>query len=219
MKYILCFFVCLPFFSVFGQEKKFKDYFNEFHVSLNHGVPFYLLYSGLVPEERTFFGGGLGISHVFRADRVVGARAGLELECFHIWDRGGFPPEFDYAVKNRHFYLTNLTIPINLRLSFGRKTRFIFELGGRFGLILFPVVVADVGHYSSDWEGEVFVREKRAGNVGLGIAGLNTGIGMNVPLNEKLDLLIRPDAGANLFSLEDTRINLYGRLCVGIHLK
>ena len=44
------------------------------------------------------------------------------------------------------------------------------------------------------------------------------GIGARIPLTEKLDLLVRPDVGASI-SLDREFGNLYGRLCVGIHLK
>lgn len=202
-------------FSGFTQEKKkrFKDYFNEFHVSVNHGVP-------LNANDRAFFGGGLGMNHVFRADRTVGARAGLELELFHVTDYNVGPPESDRVRKNQHFYLTSLTIPLNLRLGFGHKTRFFFELGGRAGFVVLGYYTADVlqAGVNNDYYFEHVKTTKVP--VGAGTVGLTSGIGTSVPLNEKLDLVIHPDFGANLFFFDyHDRIYLYGRLCVGIHLK
>lgn len=56
--------------------------------------------------------------------------------------------------------------------------------------------------------------------MGLGTVGLNSGIGTTLSLNEKLDLVIHPDFGANLFFMDThERIYSYGRLCVGIRLK
>lgn len=202
-------------FCGFTQEnkKKFKDYFNEFHASVNHGVSGYW-------NKGAFWGGGLGMSHVFRPDRTVGARAGLELDLFHIRGYNTSPPESDKVRMNQHFYLTALTIPLNLRLSFGKETRFFFELGGRAGFVISGYYTADVFQTVGPAGEPIFEHVKTVkAPVGLGTVGLNSGIGTSVPLNEKLDLVIHPDFGANLFFLDNESINLYGRLCVGIHLK
>lgn len=58
---------------------------------------------------------------------------------------------------------------------------------------------------------------KDSWNSGISI-GPVLGIGSRIPLNEKLDLLIRPDIGASVYFQQEF-VNLYGRLCVGIHLK
>lgn len=217
MKQLILIFLLSSSISSFAQENKkiqFKDYFNEFHASVNHGIPF----GGYT---RTFFGGGLGMSHVFRADKIVGARAGLELDMVHFWDKGGFSHVSEQTDLNQHFYLTALTIPLNLRINFGKNTRFLFELGGRAGFVVSGYYMADVlksepGIEPANLE---HIKSPRA-PVGFGTVGLNAGIGTLIPLNEKLDLLIRPDFGANLFFLDEaTRINPYARLCVGIHLK
>lgn len=138
MKQLLLIALISSFTSCFAQEKKtFKDYFNEFHVSVNHGVP-------LNASDRAFFGGGLGMSHVFLMDRTVGARTGLELECFHITDYNAVPPESDKARSNQHFYLTSLTIPLNLRINFGEKKNIFLELGGKLGFVAFGYYTADI---------------------------------------------------------------------------
>lgn len=198
----------------FAQEKKtFKDYFNEFHVSINHGVP-------LSANDRAFLGGGLGMSHVFRADRTVGARAGLELELFHVTDYNVGPPESDKARSNQHFYLTSLTIPLNLRINFGKKKNVFLELGGRAGFVVFGYYTADVIQTGANSESYVQHVNTVKAPVGLGTVGLNSGIGTTLSLNEKLDLVIHPDFGANLFFMDThERIYAYGRLCVGIRLK
>jgi hypothetical protein len=197
----------------FAQENKtFKDYFNEFHISINHGVP-------LNANDRAFFGGGLGMSHVFRIDKVVGARTGLELDCFHVQIGNSGTPESDETRQNQHFYITSLGLPINLRLSFGKKTHFLFELGSRFGLVVSGYYTADVLRIGPNYE-TYFERVKtNKGPVGLGTIGFNTGIGSLIPLSEKLALLIKPDFGANLFFFDNPGLHFYGRLCVGIHLK
>lgn len=214
MKVLLVTVLITLFNSGLAQDKKqFKDYFNEFHVSVNHGIP-------MLGNSRTFFGGGLGMSHVFRADRTVGARAGLELECFHVTNYNVGPPESDKVRQNQHFYLTSLTLPLNLRISFGEKKRVFFELGGRLGFIVFGYYTADILQTGPNNESYFEHVKTSKTPAGLGTVGLNSGIGTSILLNEKLDLVIHPDFGANLFFLEpNERIYLFGRVCVGIHLK
>ncbi|WP_294672851.1 hypothetical protein [uncultured Fluviicola sp.] len=214
MKQLLLITLIGSFTSCFAQEKKtFKDYFNEFHISVNHGVP-------LSANDRAFFGGGLGMSHVFRADRTVGARTGLELECFHVTDYNVVPPESDKARSNQHFYLTSLTIPLDLRINFGEKKNIFLELGGRLGFVVFGYYTADILETGSDNEPYFQHTKTTKAPVGLGTVGLNSGIGTTLSLNEKLDLVIHPDFGANLFFMDThERIYPYGRLCVGVRLK
>lgn len=214
MKYSLLPMLFGTLTTVFGQNEKlqFKDYFNEFHVSVNHGIP-------LGGNNRTFYGAGLGMSHVFRAEKTVGARAGLELDFFHVRGYDISPPESDKTRKNQHYYLTSLTIPLNFRISFGEKTRLFFELGGRAGFVISGYYTADVLQTGSNNESFFEHVKTHKAPVGLGTVGLNSGIGTLIPLNEKLDLVIHPDFGANLFFLDNESINLYGRLCIGIHLK
>jgi len=212
-KVLLISFIC-SFQSVFAQERslQFKDYFNEFHIAVNHGIP-------MSANKRSFFGGGLGISHVFRADKLVGARGGLELEFFHILGPDTYPPESADTRKNQHFYLTSLTIPLNIRFSFGKRTRFLFEFGGRGGFIVLGHYTADVLKTNPNQESYFEHTKTNKAPLGLGTVGLNSGFGVSVPLNEKLDLLVRPDVGANLYFMDQSKVQLYGRLCVGIHLK
>jgi hypothetical protein len=198
---------------IFGQERnlKFKDYFNEFHISVNHGVPFY-------PAEKTFFGGGLGMNHVFRANRVVGARAGLEIDFLHFWSKGESPPEYDQTILNQHLYLTSLCIPINLQINFGGNLRFLFEMGGRLGFNLYSFYSGDVLHTKPNYE-TYFVHEKnnRGGPVGLAFAGVNSGLGVRIPCNEKFDFVVRPTLQLNIYDLD--RLHFYGKVNLGIHLK
>lgn len=195
----------------FAQEKKtFKDYFNEFHISVNHGVP-------LNANDRPFFGGGLGMSHVFRADRTVGARAGLELDFFHFWDKGGFDHFLEQTIVNKHLYLTSLSVPINLRINLGEKKNFHIELGGRLGFNLYSWYEADILHSDSGNQ-PYFVHERHPGGpVGFAFAGVNSGIGVRIPFNEKLDFLIRPTFQMNIYNLD--RLHFYTQLNLGVHLK
>lgn len=158
------------------------------------------------------------MSHVFRADRTVGARAGLELDFFHFWDNGGFDHILEQTIINQHLYLTALSIPINLRINLGKRKNFHVELGGRLGFNLYSFYEADILHYDSNSQSSYFVHERNPGGpVGFAFAGVNSGIGYLIPLNEKLDFLIRPTLQMNIYDLDG--LHVYTQLNLGIHLK
>ncbi|MNE18885.1 hypothetical protein D3C87_03950 [compost metagenome] len=116
------------------------------------------------------------------------------------------------------FYFTTISIPANLQLNFGRNIRFSFEAGARFGIVAYMVYKADVlrtgpsyGPYGT------FEYERRSKVFSSGFVGLNSGIGAKIPLNERMDLLIRPTIQINGYFID--MMKLYGQLQVGIHLK
>src|SRR6185436_1499537 len=88
------------FLSAFGICQDVSKLINEFHLSGNHGLS----------APKTFFGGGLGASHVFRADQPLGARIGLEADFYHFWNAGVSGPEFNKyeSRSNQHFNAVNL---------------------------------------------------------------------------------------------------------------
>lgn len=90
------------------------------------------------------------------------------------------------------------------------------ELGGNLGIGITGQQRATVINYS-DYGPPVETVTNDSWNSGISI-GPVLGIGSRIPLNEKLDLLIRPDIGASVYFQREF-VNLYGRLCVGIHLK
>jgi hypothetical protein len=189
----------------FGQEKKlFKDYFNEFHVSVNHGIP-------LFPADRTFFGGGLGISHVFCADKIISFRTGLDFQLFHEWDEFGEPAHYS-SVKNIHYFFVDLSAPLMMRLN---VSRFFVEFGANVGVGVGGRMRSTVSSYTPYQPTTTTEQKSRTGS-GFWF-GPALGIGTLIPLNEKLDLLVRPDIQLNWNIFE--HMNLYGRLCVGIRLK
>ncbi len=90
------------------------------------------------------------------------------------------------------------------------------ELGGNLGL-----GVVGQKRYTqltySDNQIPVETEKKESSNQGFSV-GPVFGVGVLIPMNEKLDLLIRPDVGASVYFREGFT-NLYARLCIGIHLK
>ncbi len=193
MRFLIFIISILLFFSSFGQEVKsqpLKNLFNEYQVSINHGVA----------NPRTFFGAGLGASHIFRPDKVIGSRVGLEADFFHFWNGEIAPPYSNEPRRNQHYYSTNISVPFTLQLNFGNRTRFLFELGGRLGVNVHTQYSADVYQTAigSESYGK-FAYEKTILSLGA-FLGLNAGIGVIIPLNEKCSLSFKPDVGLNMYS-------------------
>ncbi len=203
MRFLL-FIVVMGFsLSSFGQEKEqpLKNLFNEFHASVNHEL------------GKGFFGGGLAANHVFRPDKIVSFRTGLDFQFFHSWSDSENSHSYYSSVKDVHYSYVDLTIPIVLRINI----RWVFiELGANLGVGIAGQRRATVTSYY-DQQPSVVTTTKGSWNPGISV-GPVLGIGARIPLNEKLDLLIRPDVGISMaFNQEFS--NLYGRLCIGIHLK
>ncbi len=203
----ILFIICSSLFwnlNSFAQEKEpdLKHLFNEFHVSVNHGIPLY-------PEDRTFFGTGFGAGKVFRAEKIVAFRSGLELQLFHCWQSNSDDPK-PYS-ENIHSYFVDFSVPLALRINI---SHFFVEFGGNVG-----VGVGGRKHetvYSSSMGQAVMTVQKSRTGSGFWL-GPAFGIGTLIPLNERMDLLIRPDVQLNWQIYNG--MDLYGRLCIGVHLK
>lgn len=208
--------ICLSFWAngLFAQakEQSLKNLFNEFHVSANHGIV----------SPRTFFGAGFGAGHIFKADRVIGARIGLEVDLFHFWNGGISTPEYKYESRsNQHFYATTITVPVELQLNFGKRVRYLFEMGFHLGVNPYTQYIADIKHYGSYPYTTEHVNSKMS--FGL-LGGLNMGTGVRIPLNDRLSFLIKPGIGMNIYFSETPMYvgfpgNAYAKLSLGIHLK
>jgi hypothetical protein len=188
----------------FGQAKEqpLRNLFNEFHASVNHEL------------GTGFFGGGLAANHVFRPDKIVSFRTGLDFQFFHNWSDSENSHSYYTSVKDIHYSYVDLTIPIVLRINI----RWVFiELGVNLGVGIAGQRRATVTSYNDQPPFVVETTTKGSWNPGISV-GPVLGIGALIPLNEKLDLLIRPDVGLSGSFTEDFS-SLYGRLCVGIHLK
>lgn len=190
--------------NVFAQEKeqKLKNLFNEFHVSANHGIG----------SSKGFFGAGLGINKVFRPEKVIAFRTGLDFQFFHTWGNSGDPAHYS-SISNVHYSFLDLTIPVVLRINIGMT---FIELGGNLGLGILGQKRYNQ-HASFDNQASTEIIKKESLNQGFSV-GPVLGVGVLIPMNEKLDLLIRPDVGANVY-FKEAFTNVYARLCIGIHLK
>jgi hypothetical protein len=186
--------------SCFAQEKEqpLKNLFNEFHISVNHGI------------GDGSFGGGLGVNHVFHPDKVISFRTGLDFQYFSNQTYSNPPSHFGSPYYYYCSYV-DLTIPLIMRINI--KWVFI-ELGGNLGVGITGQKRGVLTDYSQPL---LETTTNDSWNPGVSV-GPMFGIGARIPLSEKLDLLIRPDVGASI-SLDQEFGNLYGRLCVGVRLK
>lgn len=186
--------------SCFSQEKEqpLRNLFNEYHASVNHGI------------GDGSFGGGVGVNHVFHPDKVISFRTGLDFQFFSGQTYSNPPSHFGSPYDYYCSYV-DLSIPFIMRINI--KWVFI-ELGGNLVAGIAGQKRGILTYYSQPLPETT---TKDSWNPGFSVGPL-LGIGARIPINEKLDLLIRPDVGANI-SLDQEFGNLYGRLCVGLHLK
>ena len=180
---------------------------NEYLLSANYGL-----------EKRGFFGAGLGLCHVMRSEKVVGFRSGIGLDFFHFWDGNTLTPVSLEPRNNQHYYVTNLSIPFDLQINFGAKVRFLFELGGQFGVNAYTVYRADV--YNNQVDEFIDTRSELSLKT---FVGANSGIGVCVPLNNRLGLLLKPSLGLNLYPespafLDKRLIHYFGRFSVSLRI-
>jgi hypothetical protein len=184
----------------FTQEKEqpLRNLFNEYHASVNHGI------------GDGSFGGGVGVNHVFNPDKVISFRTGLDFQFFSSQTYSNPPSHFGSPYDYYCSYV-DLSIPFIMRINI--KWVFI-ELGGNLVAGIAGQKRGILTYYSQPLPETT---TKDSWNPGFSVGPL-LGIGARIPINEKLDLLIRPDVGANI-SLDQEFGNLYGRLCVGLHLK
>ncbi|WP_343634573.1 hypothetical protein [Fluviicola sp.] len=200
MKIALFLVVLVLSFFCSAQEKEqpLKNLFNEYYISVNHGI------------GDGSFGGGLGLNHVFHPDKIVSFRTGLDFQYFSEMSYSEQPSHFGSPYDYYCSYV-DLTVPIVMRINI--KWVFI-ELGGNLAVGIAGQKRGVLSDYSQPL---LETTTKDSWNPGFSV-GPVLGIGARIPMNEKLDLLIRPDVGASI-SLDREFGNLYGRLCVGIHLK
>lgn len=190
-----------------------KDLFNEYALSVNHGLG----------APKTFFGTGLGANHVFRPDRVIGSRIGLEVDFYHFLNAGVSGPDFNKyeSRSNQHFHALNLSVPVALQFNFGHSVRYFFEMGAHLGINVYTRYSADVTH--SNYNSPT-IKEHVNSKLILGpLFGLNAGIGVRIPFNERLSFLIKPGIGAQVYfeSLSSSGVssgNAYAKLTLGILL-
>jgi opacity protein-like surface antigen len=215
MKNRMLFLLLLISGSGFSQlkEQSLQNLINEFHVSVNRGIG----------AERNFFGAGLGVNHVFRADQSLGARIGLQADFYHFWNGGVSGPEFNkYESRyNQHFNALNISVPFGLQVNFGYSVRYLFEMGAELGVNTTTRYSADIHSSSSVPE----VNEHVTSTMNLGaFLGFNLGAGVRIPFNDAISLLVKPGVGVQAYVSGFkgdalTMGNAYAKLTLGILLQ
>lgn len=211
---ILSLFFVFPLFSYSQTNgQSLKNLFNEFHASVNHTLV----------TTKTFFGVGLGANHIFHSDRALGARIGLEADFYHFGYDGGSSPEHKYESRtNQHFNAVNISVPVDLQVNFGSSVRYLFEMGAQLGMNVYTGYKADASYYQY---GAQPTTKYINSAISLGLlGGVNLGIGVRIPFNEAVSLLIKPSVGANVyFAKPDANDGLashaYAKLTLGILLQ
>ncbi|HRP53791.1 MAG TPA: hypothetical protein PLI97_09830 [Fluviicola sp.] len=188
-------FILFTLFSGFTvaqtTKKSWKNVLNEFAISTNYGL-----------EESGFFGGGLSIGHCMKPDKVVGFGAAVAFDFYHFNLGDCTPPKSTDFRHNQHFYTTNVSIPFDLQLNFGKKTRFLIEIGGQFGANIHTVYRANVLDASTN--SYLATRNQK----GLGaFVGLNGGLGISIPIEDQYAIVLKPAWGLNLYSEEPAYLN------------
>lgn len=169
----------------------------EFHASINYPI-----------ASQTFPGAGLGANVLFREEKLVNFKIGLEINYFHTWDKvyyGGLNGDHHYGV---------LSVPAMVRFTTGEKHKGFFEMGTYVGI---GFGQTETGYYSyNNPQYDTYFP-------GVVITPA-IGLGGRFSLSERIDLLLKPEFALTMteFDLNDRLFEtyyLYARFCVGIHLK
>ncbi len=187
---------------------------NEFTLSVNHGIK---------DHGKNFFGGGVEVNHVFKADQPLGARVGLAIDFFHFWYDNDPGPESKYVNRyNQHFYAMNVSIPFAGQINVGYNTKVLLEMGGQVGVNSYTRYTADIEDVSNS--GPDNVHHEKSG-IHLGpLFGINFGVGVRIPVSDQLSFLLKPSVGYNFYltkvpASESFVNNGYAKLTLGILLQ
>lgn len=168
----------------------------EFHGSVNYPI-----------ADQTFPGAGLGTNILFREEKLVNFKIGLEINYFHTW------AETNYGAKYGDHHYGVLSVPAMVRFTTGEKHKGFFEMGTYVGI---GFGQSETGYYSFNQQYETYFP-------GVVITPA-VGFGGRFSLSERIDLLLKPEFALTLteFDLDDRLFEtnyFYARFCVGIHLK
>jgi hypothetical protein len=140
---------------------------------------------------------------------------------FHA--RGPYLGHFNFA-QDVIYHITSFSIPLNVRVSFGKKRTFFIETGISPELTGGKITgTRRIETYQTDNKGHtiITVREDKL-DEGAGLTfvnlGLSGGAGVAIPLNKKFDLILKSDYHFGLRNLDsdNTIFNRYFRIVVGL---
>ena len=171
------------------------------------------------------FGFGAGIYHAFLKENRLNILLGLE------YNRTGWFYDYEYSDKWSHrenvtYHFNNLAVPIGLRVSLGKKTKFFAECGGyadfplytkKEGMFYYSYPVFDEDTvYIVSGQGEF--NRKSSSNVYVGIY---FGGGVIIP-SHKVDWIIKTDYKYGLTEIfepgDNSARSRYLRIMLGVRI-
>jgi hypothetical protein len=219
MKKLIFYTACIIFtLPVLAQNEKQPFPFDEFTISANKTT---------VADANTSdrFGFGAGVYHTFLKQKKINLISGVEFNNTSQFKKLGtysskFASSYDIT-----YHVYSVSIPFSARFNFGKKTKFFMEAGAyidlNFGSNMKGRIVSarseidSTGHY-------YFVVHEGQLDTGADLkflnAGASGGIGVSIPLNSKIDLILKSDYRFGIRNLIDTDafFNRYLRLVVGL---
>lgn len=230
MKKIILYTACVIYtLPIFAQDKKGsldvltldekKSFpFDEFTISCNRTT---------VGDSYTHdrFGFGTGMYHTGLKKYSVNFIMGIEYNRTNLFKySGGYTGHFSYQ-HDVTYHLNTISSPFFFRFNFGKKIKFFLEAGAYIDLNLICSVTGltetnsgmdSLGHYSNTES-----KFRSGAELKFFNAGATTGIGVSIPLNSKLDLIIKSDYRYGVRSLmeSDDFFNRYIRAVVGLKWK
>lgn len=186
----------------------------ELHASVNHPLG----------GTRTFYGGGLGANIFFWDERKLSFKTGFETNFFHTWNENVYVGHMASST-NVHYNFWNLSIPVMLRVSGGKRVKFFLEAGGYLGI---PLAGTSTSRYRTTptGPGQPFTDEIRTEKF-KGYFSLSPAVSLGgiFPVSQRLDLIVKPEfVFQKNFNVYDGPVDdfnakfSYVRLCVGIRI-
>lgn len=191
----------------------FSALINEYSLSVNHGMK---------DQGKNFFGAGIEVNHVFKADQPLGTRVGLAVDFFHFWYDNESSPYSKYENRyNQHFYAANISIPFAGQINMGYNTKVLLEMGGQVGVNTYTHYTADIEKVNTN-TASTWYHERSGIHLGP-FFGINLGLGVRIPVYDQLSILLKPSVGFNVYLTKvpgtDFLVNNgYAKLTIGIAL-
>jgi hypothetical protein len=214
----IAFFISIV--SCLSQNVKENFPFDEFSVSCNRTA----IGTDQYTQNRFGYGAGLYITG-FKKYRV-NFKTGIDFNRtnqFHA--KGPYLGHFNFA-HDVIYHITAFSIPLNVRVNFGKKRTFFIETGISPELIGGKITgTLRIETYQTDSLGHTIItvrEDKLDKNAGLAFFnfGLSGGAGIALPLNKKFDLILKSDYHFELRNLDpfNTIFNRYFRIVVGLKI-
>jgi hypothetical protein len=228
MKKLISYIVCIIFtLSADAQDKK-QSFDNIPALDKKRPFPFdELTISGnrtTVGDSYTHdrFGFGTGMYHTSLKKYPVNFIIGIEYNRTNLFKySGGYTGHFSYQ-RDVTYHLNTISTPLFFRFNFGNRVKFFLETGAYIDINLICSVTGIVETDSNmDSLGHYHYTEskfRQGAELKFFNCGATGGIGVSIPLNSQLDLILKSDYRYGIRNLMDSDVffNRYLRAVVGI---